>query len=188
MIYKKNKFKIYEVQYQKLILCAVIAIYLIGLFAGAYFTVKNGSNLSFVQKVTVTENLLNVEKTGDFGLIAKYLFRDIMLMSSILLLKYSGALKGMCISIPFIFAVQNSCIYVSIIRNNRISLYNLILCYITKDTAISMLIIIYTSLIIKEIISNKSDLKKDLKTLICYNSALFIIYIINISIINMFLQ
>ena len=89
MIYKKNKFGIYGIQYKKLIFFTVIIVYFIGICSGSYFAFKNTGNLLFVQKVTVIQNLLQVEKTGDLGLSVRYFIRDVLLIASILLFKYS---------------------------------------------------------------------------------------------------
>ena len=181
MIYKKNKFRIYGIQYKKLIFFTVIIVYFIGICSGSYFAFKNTDNLLFVQKVTVIQNLLQVEKTGDLGLSVRYFIRDVLLIASILLFKYSGALKGVCVVIPFILAVQNSCIYASIICNN-ISLFKLITDYIIKDTAISILLIILTTQTIIEIIANKYDIRTDMKKIIWYYLAVISIYFINFSV------
>ena len=182
MIYKKNKFGIYGIQYKKLIFFTVIIVYFIGICSGSYFAFKNTGNLLFVQKVTVIQNLLQVEKTGDLGLSVRYFIRDVLLIASILLFKYSGALKGVCVVIPFILAVQNSCIYASTICNNNISLFKLITDYIIKDTAISILLIILTTQTIIEIIANKYDIRTDMKKIIWYYLAVISIYFINFSV------
>lgn len=181
MIYKKNKFRIYGIQYKKLIFFTVIIVYFVGICSGSYFAFKNTGNLLFVQKVTVIQNLLQVEKTGDLGLSVQYFIRDVLLIASILLFKYSGALKGVCVVIPFILAVQNSCIYASVICNN-ISLFKLIADYIIKDTAISILLIILTTQTIIEIIANKYDIRTDMKKIIWYYLAVISIYFINFSV------
>ena len=182
MIYKKNKFGIYGIQYKKLIFFTVIIVYFIGICSGSYFAFKNTGNLLFVQKVTVIQNLLQVEKTGDLGLSVRYFIRDVLLIASILLFKYSGALKGVCVVIPFILAVQNSCIYASTICNNNISLFKLVTDYIIKDTAISILLIILTTQTIIEIIANKYDIRTDMKKIIWYYLAVISIYFINFSV------
>ena len=182
MIYKKNKFRIYGIQYKKLIFFTVIIVYFIGICSGSYFAFKNTGNLLFVQKVTVIQNLLQVEKTGDLGLSVRYFIRDVLLIASILLFKYSGALKGVCVVIPFILAVQNSCIYASTICNNNISLFKLITDYIIKDTAISILLIILTTQTIIEIIVIKYDIRTDMIKIIWYYLAVISIYFINFSV------
>ena len=182
MIYKKNKFGIYGIQYKKLIFFTVIIVYFTGICSGSYFTFKNTANLLFVQKVTVIQNLLQVEKTGDLGLSVRYFIRDVLLIASILLFKYSGALKGVCVVIPFILAVQNSCTYASIICNNNISLFKLITNYIMKDTTISLLIILITTQTIIEIIANKYDIRTDMKKIIWYYLAVISVYFINFSV------
>lgn len=182
MIYKKNKFRIYGIQYKKLIFFTVIIVYFIGICSGSYFAFKNTGNLLFVQKVTVIQNLLQVEKTGNLGPSVRYLIRDVLLTASILLFKYSGVLKGVCVIIPFILAVQNSCIYASIICNNNISLFKLITNYIMKDTTISLLIILITTQTIIEIIANRYDIKADIKKIAWYYLSVIFVYVINFSV------
>jgi hypothetical protein len=118
---------------------------------------------------------------GNLGPSVRYLIRDVLLTASILLFKYSGVLKGVCVVIPFILAVQNSCIYASIICNN-ISLFKLITNYIMKDTTISLLIILITTQTIIEIIANKYDIRTDMKKIIWYYLSVIFVYVINFSV------
>lgn len=179
MVYKNNEIKNLKIQYRKLIFSLVLLIYFIGLCAGCSFAFKNSRNLAFVQKVTVIENIANTENTALFALSGRYLARDLIMLSMILVFKYAGILKGLCVTVPFIMAVQNSCIYISKIYLENLSFFNLFFYFFIKDTAVIFIILVYNYTVVNEIINHKSFVKSDIKKLMIYSVAIILIYIID---------
>ena len=185
MIYKNNDIKNNRIQYQKLIFSLVLIIYFAGICTGCTFAFKNSQNLTFVQKVTVIENITKLEKTAFLALSVRYFVRDCLMFCMVLVFKYSGILKGMCLTIPFVTAVQNSCIYATVIYENKIGIFNLFFHYILKDTSVIFILLIYTYIIINEIVSNKDYPRSDVKKLVVYLIAISFIYIIDITVKTM---
>jgi len=182
MIYKNIDLKKYKYQSKKLIFSIILIIYIAGICTGSLFAFKNSQNLTFIQKVTFVENTAKVENTAFLAQSVKLCIRDIMLICLILIFKYSGILKGMCITIPFIFGVQNSCIYSTIISLKQPSAFNILFNYIIRDTAVILIVLLYLLVVIYEIITSKENVKKDIKYLIIFIFATLCIYIIDLTI------
>lgn len=182
MIYKNIDLKKYKYQGKKLIFSIILIIYIAGICTGSLFAFKNSHNLAFIQKVTFAENITKVENTAFLARSVKFFIRDIMLICLILIFKYSGILKGMCITVPFVFGVQNSCIYSTIFSLNQLSAFNILFNYIIRDTAVILIVLVYLLAVITEIIVSKENVKKDIKNLIIFIFAVLCIYIIDLTI------
>lgn len=177
MIYKRNEFKINKVLCKKIVCSIIFALYIIGLCAGSAFALKNADNFAFIEKVTFTvahtESLISANSAG----IIQYFIRDILLIISGWILINSGILKCLILCIPFVLAVQNSCIYLNLIYNKNLSLFNLATYYLVKDTAISLIIITYVSVLFTDLIYNKGNFNK-ISNIIIYIVFIILIYII----------
>ena len=178
MIYK-NKDSKNKYLNKNYIFAAVVFIYFIGLIAGCSFVFKNGDNLTFVKKVTLIENIINGEAKPILALSTTYMTRSLICIITVLILKYSGILKGMCICIPFILAVQNSAIYSILLYENRLSLFQILYTFILKDSAVVFIVLIYCGIIINEIVTYKENVKSDIKKLLIYLTAVCIINLID---------
>ena len=182
MVYKNTGNKKFKIKYKKILFIIAIVIYIIGLCTGCCFAFKNSQNMAFVQKVTDVEELINAGNKGILAASAKYLSRDIILLCQVLIFKYSGILKGLCFAMPFIMAVQNSCIYAGNIYQSRLTVFNLFFNFILKDTAVAMILLLYTCITTNEILSDKYIPKKDIINLSVYISAIIIVYIIGFTV------
>ncbi len=169
-----------KLQNKKLILYILLLIYLLGMVSGCVFTFKNKDNIEFIKQISLTEKLLANGETSLYLHTTKIFIRDLILLLSILIFKYSGILKCFCICIPFVLSLQNSCLYAVMINTGEISIFNLLFNYIAKDTAVSLLILMYCFIITNEIIHKRSNPQKDIKKFSIYFSGLSVIYILNI--------
>lgn len=185
MVYKNSSNKIL-LNRNKIIVVFLILIYISGIFSGCAFAFKNAENLIFVQKVLDIEKIIKSLNSGNLTSLLKYIFRDFALLCAIIILKYSGVLKGIVISIPFAYAVQNTCIYICAIFNKTTTFFNLIFSYLLKDIAVGMIIIVYTYSIIIEILNDRYNLKKDSIRLIIHTVAVTFIYVVDFSVKALF--
>lgn len=179
MVYKNKDIKIDKLYCRKLIFSVILLVYFSGLCAGCSFALKNARNFDFVQKVTFVQNLSEIENMAVSACSARFLARDIIFILLILTFKYSGVLKGLCLCIPFIMAVQNTCIYTIFIYKVKVSVFNLIFNYILKDTAVSFMIILYLYVIVTDIVYGRTNIKKDMKKTLIYSTGIILIYIID---------
>lgn len=182
MVYKNKDLKKDKLYYRKLIFSVLLIIYFAGLCAGCAFALKNTDNFDFVKKVTFIENLANVEKSSVLAHSVRFLLRDIILIISVIIFKYSGILKGLCLCVPFIMAVQNSCLYTVLMYQVKTGIFNLIFHYILKDTAVSFVVIIYTFIIINELLRGRERPQKDIRRTFVYIRGIFIIYVIDFAV------
>ena len=177
MVYKNKDLKKIKYNYKKLIFSVLLIIYLIGLCTGCCFALKNADNFSFVQKVTFTEKMI---KSGNNSIFS--LCRDILLITAVIVLKYSGILKGLCAVVPFIMSVQNSSLYTVRLCSEKTGFFSLLFNVILKDTAVSFLILIYCYITVNDIISGRQSPKNDMKKRIIYITGIILIYIIDFAI------
>ncbi|MBR5805949.1 MAG: hypothetical protein IKY30_04150 [Oscillospiraceae bacterium] len=180
MIYKKTKNK--KLKHKDILLILLIIIYIAGVFIGCDFAFKNSRNMAFIQKVTCVDLILKSAAESKFAVYVQYLKRDLLAVCSILILKYSGVLKGLSISVPFIIAVQNSCIYAGNLCRNNFSFSKLFLDFIIKDTSVVMIILLYTMTITTEILNNKYNPRKEIINLSLYASTIAMVYIIDFTV------
>lgn len=178
MIYNNNEIIKNKLYMSKLVFSLILILYFAGLCSGCAFTLKNAENIDFAAKITLSQNIINMENSAIFVRYIKSAARDISFILIMLTLKYSGVLKGMCLCVPFITALQNGCIYVVNYIKGK-SLKSLIFEYIIKDTAISFLIILFCYVIISEIISGRKNIKKDRQKTSVYIIGILRVYIID---------
>ena len=177
MIYKSKEFK--RSSFNKFIFNLIIFLYFLGLCAGSIFAVKNADNWDFIKRVTNIENLTFQSKIPFFKLYKQYILNNISFVALVLIFKYSGILKSMAAVIPFILAIQNSCVYIILLADSQLSIYALLFEHILKNTAVSFIIVLYVYTIIKEILSGREDVKKDIKKLLIYWITILGIYLID---------
>ena len=179
MINKSKEFKKNSFNHNRLIFNIILVVYILGLFVGCAFATQNADNLDFVKQITLTQNIiLRPEKrilTANKG----YLQRDLAILTIVLLLKYSGVLKGVSVCIPFILAVQNSCVYSTLFSEKAVSVFELLFQYILKDTAVTIIMILYVHTTIKEILARREEVPRDLRKLCAYYLGVLCIYIID---------
>lgn len=179
MVYKNNHIKSKKRQYKKFVFYVLLIIYFTGMCAGCTFAFKNGNNMDFVSKVTFTANSDLFNKSAILSQSVRFLIRDLICVAIIFVLKNAGILKGLCRCVPFIVAVQNSCIYTILIYKNKINIFNIIFFYLVKDSAVVFLIMIYCFISVMDIISDKNDIKMDIKKAGIYISGILFIYVID---------
>ena len=179
MVYKSTDNTKVKIELVNIIFLILIIMYFSGLCCGCKFAFKNSHNMAFVQNVIDIDKMIKIENNGIYAVSVQYFIRDVVMLCRILILKYSGILKGLCLSVSFIVAVQNSCIYSYVIYQNKLSLFRLILDFVLKDTAIIIILLFYTCIISKEIIKEKYNPKKDIFNSLIYISAMIMVYIID---------
>ena len=182
MVYKNTGNKKFKIKYKSILFILTVFIYVTGVCTGCSFAFKNSRNIALVRKVTVVEELVNIENKGIFADCMQYSLRDLIMLCRVLVFKYSGVLKGLCLAVPFVVAVQNACIYAGNIYQDKLSVFNLFFDFILKDTAIVMILLIYTCLTANEILSDKYNPKKDIINFSVYLCATVIVYIIDITV------
>ena len=159
---KKIKEKRNNTDIEKYIFILLIIAYISGIISGCCFIFKNPDNIELTK-------YLSLNNTITF----------IIYLISAFLLKYSGILCGFIFFLPFLNGVQNSVYYSKILLfSNDINLYLNIINAI-KDTAISLLLILYLIVIISQIIYRKYNIKKDLKYFTAYIVSSILIYLMH---------
>ena len=157
-IKKNTKIKINSEKYiQGLLLIG----YFTGLCAGSYFIFSSRENAAFAN------NVLNA------GTIKSLVYFPVALI-----LKYSGILSGALCTLTFFSGIQNSAAYCNnILNSNNNYIYSTVITMF-KDTAVLMLLILYITIIINQVINGKYNIKKDFKY--------FSVYFCGAAIINIF--
>ena len=175
MIYKSKESKQHNLTQNKIILNIIFLLYIAGLCAGCSFACKNSANFDFVKQVIFITN------TGNSILLVNksLLLRDLIMFAIVLILKYAGILKGLVVCAPFIVAIQNSSIYCILLCQYETTIYQLLFYYVLKDVTISLILILYVYIIIKDIFSNREDTAKDFKRLSVYCISILIIYVVD---------
>lgn len=181
MVYKNNRPR-KKSKYKKAVFYILLIIYFAGICAGCTFALKNQENMDFVAKVAFTQENFIPDKNGALSQPFRYLIRDILCIAAVFVLKNSGILKGMCLCVPFVAALQNSCIYTILIGQSNIGIFNIVFFYILKDTAAVFLILLYCYLAINEIINQKSNIHSDYKRAAAYASGIIFVYLIDYAI------
>lgn len=178
MLYKKPVKKSDKIYRKNVIFIILLAIYTCGLCAGCAFALKNSENFEFVHRVTLTHNF-NAALRVYTGLDLSFLVRDLLRIIFLVLLKYSGILKGFTVSVPFAMALQNACIYISLlcsgVKNNII----LFMTTALKNSSIIFLILIFCGIIVTDIIDERENHRKDIKTATVYSISISLIYVID---------
>lgn len=185
MIKKNEKFRNRKNVFNRTIFLVLLLLYLAGVFIGCSFAIKNSHNLDFVKSVTLTSNLSETLNPVDFSRYRLFFIRDILCIISIITLKNSGVLKGLCVCVPFIAAVQNGSICISDYRTGT-GVYEIITGYCLRNTASAFMIIIYCTVIVQYIITGREDRKEELRKTVVYISGILLIYILDYTIKNMF--
>ena len=159
---KKIKEKQNNTDIEKYIFILLIIAYISGIISGCCFIFKNPDNIELTKYLTLNNTITFV-----------------IYLISAFLLKYSGVLCCFICFLPFLNGIQNSVYYSKILLfSNDINLYLNILNSI-KDTAISLLLILYLLVIISQIICRKYNIKKDIKCFTTYIISSILIYVIH---------
>lgn len=182
MINKNIDGKTFKRQYKKPIFSILVLIYSAGLAAGCAYALKNSQNMEFIVGVVEIEKLEQMANTAVLGRCAKFMLRDLAFATAMLIFKYSGVLKGLCLTVPFVLRVQNSAVYISG-RGRGIGLFELLAVFLLKDAAISFLMLTYCYIILNDIMSDRQNIKKDFKKLIVYYAGIIAVYLINCGIL-----
>ena len=182
MLYKKAAKKPDKIYIRNLIFIVLLGIYIGGLCAGCAFALKNEQNLSFVQKITFTSGFSALSQGINPAIDYSAIFRDTICILMLLLLKYSGILKGFTLTIPFIMAIQNGSIYTSLLNNSQISMLIITLTNVLRDSAVIFLVLIFSSIIVRDIIDEKENYKKDIRLSLVYGLSVVFIYMIDYSV------
>ncbi len=170
---------------QKIIFYTVLAIYICGLCCGCLFALKNSENTAFVSRITGVEKMVKNGNNTLFTVFAAVYIRDVFSLASVLVLKYSGVLKGMCVCRPFVAALQNGCVYI-VNYHSGVEIYDLIVRYILKDTANGFLLILFCYVIVSDIINDRYNYRRDIAKFTVYITGITVVYIVDF-IIKIFL-
>ena len=166
MVHKTKEMRKWQISAEKYILLLLIISYFLGIYTGCRFSYTSNDNILFIKYI---------EKNS--------LFSDIFCFIVAVLLKYSGILNGVLYMIPFFSGIQNSVFYCKNIINNTGISYDLIL-NLLKDTAILMMLLLYIIIIIKQILSKKYNIKKDLRYFSIYLSGVIIVLFFEYILVN----
>ena len=168
---KKIKEKQNNTDIEKYIFILLIIAYISGIISGCCFIFKNPDNIELTKYLTLNNTTTN---TTTF----------VIYLISAFLLKYSGILCGFICFLPFLNGIQNSVYYSkNLLFSKDINLYLNIINAI-KDTATSLLLILYLIVIISQIIYRKYNIKKDLKYFSAYIVSSILIYIMHLLLIR----
>ena len=167
MIYKKNGEK-QNGEYFRYIVFILLFLYSIGVCSGCLFTFKNSDNLNYVKYIVAASEITDFSYNEIFLICTKYFLKVFIYFLTVLTLKYSGILGPAMVLTVIVAAVQNAVIYcVNLIENSGNFLY-VIFFFSLKDTAIILLLIIYISININNIINGKYKIKLDIKQFSIY--------------------
>lgn len=146
MLYKKNKNEDSFIEAEKYIFGLLLFAYILGVCLGCYFVFSNKENEVFISYLT-----------------SKSPLRILMYFIFVLVLKYSGVLSSFVCLLPAMLGLQNSVYYCSEILQKKEGVIFSFIPLILKDTTITLLLIIYITLVVFQIISKKYDTKNDFK-------------------------
>ncbi len=186
MINNKSSLQKFKYNNVKFIFYIICILYFAGLLTGCTFAIKNSRNMAFVEKVTFTGNFIENANSGDLNRYRLFYIRDIACVVSILLLKYSGILKGICVCIPFFQAVQNSSIATADFINDA-GIINIISGYLLRNTATAFIVIIFCTTVVKDILNNRAEPGKDIEKTAVYSAGITLVFILDFAVKNMFL-
>ena len=153
-----------------LLFVVILSIYTFGLLAGCNFVYKDSRNMEYVQ------NIISVSKNN-----LLFFLKDIFLILLIYKLKYSGLFSGLNICVPFIYAVQNSCIY-TLQHCLKSDIFELFMLHLIKDTAIAFIIIMYSCIALNDTLKRNGNRGKDKTKVIVYICGISLVHIINYAI------
>lgn len=146
MLYKKMKIETLHIDCEKYIFGLLLFAYILGVCLGCYFVFSSKENAIFTSY-----------------LVSKSPLKIIMYFIFALILKYSGVLSSFVCLLPALVGLQNSVYYCSIILEKNKDVFVSLLPLVLKDTSITLLLIIYITLIAYQIIEKKYDYKNDFK-------------------------
>lgn len=181
MIKKAGNRKYIRNNRQKKIFTVLIIIYIAGILAGCVFSLKNSNNITFVKTITLTSNTESIRNNTISDRLKLFLSRDILCVLSALMLRHSGLLKGLCVCIPFIAAVQNSSVFITDYYSGS-SISTIMTRYGLRCTASSFLIIMYCTVILGYILRNREGEREEAKVTAVYICGIILIYVIDVSI------
>ena len=134
--------------------------YIFGVLIGCFYTLSN--NCSY-----------------DSLIVSNKYFYTIIYFIITIILKYSGILSGAVCTLPIVLGIQNSAYYCSLILSYKYKfIYNALL-MIIRDTAIIILLILYITIIMYQIINKKYNIKKDIRLFFMYFSGSVIINLLH---------
>ena len=176
MIYKSKESKRYNLNQNKMIFNIIFLLYIAGLCAGCSFACKNAANFDFVKQVTFTEKMISISENSILPANTSLLLRDLIIFATVLIFKYAGLLKGLALCAPFISAIQNGSIYYVLLCQHKTTIYQLLFYYVLKDVAISLMLVLFVYITVKDIFNNREDATKDFKRLFVYYICILVIY------------
>jgi len=184
MVRKNNRSATDKRQLKKILFCVLIIIYTAGLCAGCLYACKNGQKSILFSDTFLEGYETKTAKNMLLACSVRFLIKDIIMLLSIFVLKYSGVLKGLCAAVPFVFSLQEGYVYICL-HNLNLKLFDLLLFFTVKDTAVSFILIIFCFVIIYDIICQKENPKKDFQKLMIYISGILCVYIVDITVKKM---
>lgn len=179
MVYKNKERKINRLQIKRFVFTILLIVYCIGLAAGCAYAVKNSGQPDISNYFT---SLSGGEKGALFRYTISSLCRDAVCICAVTVLKYSGILKGFCIGVPFVFSARNACVYTVALLKKQTSIFSLVFFYILRDSAVTFLVLALCYVTCTDIVQNRLNVKKDLRTLAAYLAGLFFVYIIDFAV------
>ena len=107
------------------------------------------------------KNYLNNTKSLSYHIGC--LIKNLLFLLSVYILKYSGVLKGLCLSIPFVMGLQNSCVYCYLISNKKTAIITILKTVLLRDVAVCMVIYLAIMLVICDILYDRYAVATDMK-------------------------
>ena len=140
-----------RIKTERRIFSIILLFYIFGICAGCLFVFGSRENAEF------TNNVFSYNSA-----------KIIIYFIAAFMLKYSGVLScGICI-LPTIIGIQNASYYCSTILYSQDKFSYSIVFNILKDTALTMLFILYILILFTQIINKKYNIKRDVKYLSVY--------------------
>ena len=163
MLKKLNDAKMNKYNLRKIIFLILLVLYAVGIGAGCLYAFKNTDNMKFISYIVEADYNNNLNNTKSLSYHIGCLIKNLLFLLSVYILKYSGVLKGLCLSIPFVMGLQNSCVYCYLISNKKTAIITILKTVLLRDVAVCMVIYLAIMLVICDILYDRYAVATDMK-------------------------
>ena len=119
--------------------------------------------MKFISYIVEADYKNYLENTKSLSYHIGCLIKNLLFLLSVYILKYSGVLKGLCLSIPFVMGLQNSCVYCYLISNKKTAIITILKTVLLRDVAVCMVIYLAIMLVICDILYDRYAVATDMK-------------------------
>lgn len=163
MLKKLNDAKINKYSLRKIFFLVVLVLYAVGIGAGCLYAFKDADNMKFISYIVGTDYENNLGNDKSFSFYIGCVIKNLLFLLFIYILKYSGVLKGLCLSVPFVMGLQNSCVYCYLIFDKKINIITVLKTMLLKDVAVCMVVSLAVMLVACDIFYDKYAVTNDVK-------------------------